>query len=56
MENARVTYCPSSTEFPIHPIRYRMHEEYLADDLDELKQEDHVMWKTERIEFKSVGY
>ncbi len=55
MENLRVHDQSASIEFPFPRIRYRMHEEYMQDDYESLKEEDHALWGTERIEFRSVG-
>ena len=55
MQNLGITGILSSAEIPIHAIAYRMHEEYFAEHGGGVKEEDHVMWGTERIEFKSVG-
>ncbi|MFB3887194.1 MAG: ethanolamine ammonia-lyase reactivating factor EutA [Thermodesulfobacteriota bacterium] len=55
METPRPSDRPTSVEFPSSRIRYRMHEEYMEDGYAGLNEEDHPMWGTERIEFRSVG-
>lgn len=37
------------------PSYYRLHDEYEGVDFSSLKEEDHPLWKTERIELRSVG-
>ncbi len=55
MKNLGVDGHSASAEFLFPQTQYRMHEEYMQDDFDNLKEEDHALWGTERIEFRSVG-
>ncbi len=41
--------------FPWSPLPMRLHDEYEQEFFPEMADEEHPMWKTERIEFQSVG-
>jgi ethanolamine utilization protein EutA len=45
-----------TTNFPPSPPPLKLHDEYEGFDFAELQsEEDHPLWKTERVELKSVG-